>query len=258
MTLTIAAAQSASVSGDISANLARHLRFCTTAAEQGVQLLVFPELSLTGYEPGLARSNAIRPDDSRLYPLRHLAESTHMTAVVGAPVLDDKDQLHIAVLAICPNGSVVIYTKEHLHPGEERTFAPGLGGPMLRVEDTAVALAICADTTYPEHAASAAARGANVYAAGVLIGEKGYARDTALLAQYARQHTMAVLMANHSAPTGGWVSAGKSALWSEDGRIVSGSRGTEESLVIGRKRDGAWDGMVVTAPTFSAATASRS
>ncbi|HJR33258.1 MAG TPA: nitrilase-related carbon-nitrogen hydrolase, partial [Pseudomonas sp.] len=47
-TLTIAAAQSISVAGDLAANIARHLRFMQVAAEQGVQLLVFPELSLTG------------------------------------------------------------------------------------------------------------------------------------------------------------------------------------------------------------------
>lgn len=50
-TLTIAAAQSISVAGDLPGNIARHLDFMASAAEQGVQLLVFPELSLTGYEP---------------------------------------------------------------------------------------------------------------------------------------------------------------------------------------------------------------
>jgi len=71
MTLIIAAAQSASVSGDVPANLTHHLAFCAVAAAHGVQLLVFPELSLTGYEPAIARSNAIGADDSRLYPLWH-------------------------------------------------------------------------------------------------------------------------------------------------------------------------------------------
>ena len=44
-TFTIAAAQSFSVAGDLAANIARHLRFMAVAAEQGVDLLVFPELS---------------------------------------------------------------------------------------------------------------------------------------------------------------------------------------------------------------------
>ena len=54
--LRIAAAQSASVPLDIAANLLRHLDFIDAAAREQVELLVFPELSLSGYElPGLVR-----------------------------------------------------------------------------------------------------------------------------------------------------------------------------------------------------------
>jgi predicted amidohydrolase len=247
MTLTLAAAQSASLPGDVPANVARHLRMCAMAAEHGVRLLVFPELSLTGYDPAMARVNALSPDAPALYPLRRLAGTARMTVVVGAPVLNGKNELHLAALALCPDGAVLTYAKEHLHSGEEPFFVPGHGGATLPVGDATVALAICADTTHPRHAASAAERGANVYAAGVLITENGYARDTAQLMQYAREHRMAVLMANHSAPNGGWVPAGKSAIWSEDGKLVAASTGTEEALVIARRRDAIWDGMVLPA-----------
>jgi predicted amidohydrolase len=251
-TLIVASAQSASDSGDISENLARHLRFGSVAAEHGVSLLVFPELSLTGYELALARSNAVDPHDSRLDSLRRLAAEARMTVVVGAPTLNDKGDLHIGALALRPDGSVLTYTKTYLGDGEEQFFAPGRGGPMLQVKDRTVAFAICADTTHPQHPASAAALGANVYAAGVLVSEDAYARDTALLRQYSLQHKLTVLMANHAGTTGGWVSAGKSAIWSEDGGLVAASQGTEEALVIARKRGQAWEGMVLAAPMFSA------
>jgi predicted amidohydrolase len=257
MTLIIAAAQSKSVPGDISQNVARHLRFAAIAAENGVRLLVFPELSLTGYEPAIARRNAVRPNASCLDPLRRLAQEADLTMVVGAPVLNEKDELHIGAFAIRPDGSEFTYTKQYLHAGEEKVFAPGEGGPVLEIEDAQVALAICADTTHAQHPASAAARGANVYAAGVLITEKGYATDTALLRRYAAEHKMAVLMANHSGVTGGWVSAGKSAVWSEDGRLVAASPGTEESLVICRKQDNRWDGAVLPVPSVPTAVANH-
>jgi predicted amidohydrolase len=254
MSLIIAAAQSTSVPGDISWNVAHHLRFAAMAAEHGTQLLVFPELSLTGYELTIARSNAIRPDSSDLDPLRRLAMRAHMTVVVGAPVLNDQDQLHIAALAMRPDGSLSTYTKQHVHSSEEEVFTSGPGGPALLVEDATVALAICADATNPRHAASAAARGANVYAVGVMITEDAHARKAALLRGYAREHGMAVLMANYSGATGGWVSAGKSAVWSEDGQLVAASTGTEEALVIGVKRDGVWNGVVLPL-SLSSATA---
>lgn len=248
MTLIIAAAQSASAPGNVSGNVTRHLQFGALAADRGAQLLVFPELSLTGYEPAIARSNAINPARSCLNPLRRLSEKAQMTMVVGAPLLNDRDELHIAALVIRSDGSVLTYTKEHLHPGEEQIFTPGPGGPMVLVGDANVALAICADTTHPQHAASAAARGANVYAAGVLITENGYAPDTALLRNYALDHKMAVLMANYSGVTGEWVSAGRSAIWSENGTLVTTSRGTREELVVATRRSGVWDGIVLPVP----------
>lgn len=168
-----------------------------------------------------------------------------MTVVAGAPVFGPAHELLIGALVFRADGSVFIHTKEYLHPGEESVFAAGSGGPVLPIEDAAVALAICADTTHPEHAASAAARGANLYAAGVLITESGYGPDTAQLTAYAREHRMAVLMANHGAATGGWEPAGKSAIWSEAGEIVAAAGGLGEALIVGRKQGGVWDGAVL-------------
>lgn len=243
--LTVAVAQSTSVPGNVSLNIAQHLRFGAIAAERGAQLLVFPELSLTGYELALARRNAVRPDSSDLDPLRQLATQTRMTVVAGAPVLNDKGELHIAALAFGFDGSVAVYTKQHVHQSEEEVFTSGPGGPGLLVGEATVALAICADAMHPEHAARAAARGANVYAASVMITENGYAKKVALLRSYAVEHRMAVLMANYSGATGAFVSAGKSALWSEDGQLEAATEGTEEALVVGIRQNGVWKGMVL-------------
>ena len=245
MSLIIAAAQSASVPGDIARNVAHHLRFGSVAAEHGVQLLVFPELSLTGYELSLARTNVVRPDSPDLAPLRILAESARITIVVGAPMRGEHGVLHIGALALRPDGPVATYTKEYVHQSEGVVFTSGPGGPTLLVEQAKVALAICADASHPQHAARAAARGASVYAAGVMITEDAYARKTDLLRSYASEHRMAVLMANYSGVSGGEISAGKSSIWCEDGGQVAASPDNEEELVIAVKRDGKWEGAVL-------------
>ena len=49
MRFLIALAQIRPVLGDVSRNLAQHLEVIARAAEQGAHLVVFPELSLTGY-----------------------------------------------------------------------------------------------------------------------------------------------------------------------------------------------------------------
>jgi hypothetical protein len=51
---SIAVAQTCPVRGDVETNLAQHLRLTALAASEGAQVVVFPELSLTGYEIGLA------------------------------------------------------------------------------------------------------------------------------------------------------------------------------------------------------------
>ena len=54
MGLTIGAAQPVPCRGDVAENLTRHVRLIRLASAHGAQALVFPELSLTGYELDLA------------------------------------------------------------------------------------------------------------------------------------------------------------------------------------------------------------
>ena len=129
-TLTIAAAQSLSIAGDLSGNIVRHGHFIEKAAEQGVELLVFPELSLTGYEGQDAAALAIDPQDAVLRPLRDLARELGLTAVVGMPIrLEGSTSVLIGALVLGADGSLGVYSKQHLHTGEDLVFAPGSGGP---------------------------------------------------------------------------------------------------------------------------------
>ncbi len=216
-----------------------------------MQLLVFPELSLTGYERELAAELAIAPDAAVLQPLRDMARELGVTAVVGMPIrLSADSPVLIGALVLAADGSLEVYSKQHLHAGEEVAFAPGSGGSLLTMGKDTIALAVCADFSHASHAAEAAYKGANFYTAGVLITEGGYAPDTALLQGYAREHSMVVLMANHGGATGGWESAGRSAIWASDGSLIAAAPGTGDWLVIARRNAGEWSGEVV--PVVSA------
>lgn len=244
--LTLAAAQSISIAGDVPANIQRHLVLMRAAAERGVQLLVFPELSLTGYEPALATGLAIAPEDAVLSPLREMAQELRLTAVVGMPIRRAPEAgVLIGALVLGADGSLAVYTKQHLHPGEEAAFIPGEGSAILEWGDDRIALAVCADFAHASHPSAAAEAGANVYAAGVLISEGGYATDSALLQGYAVEHNLLVLMANHGGPSGGWACAGRSAAWGPDGRLLAAVPGAGDALVIARRNDGQWVGQVV-------------
>lgn len=244
--LTLAAAQSVSIAGDLPTNLAGHQRLMRLAAQQGVQLLVFPELSLTGYEPQLAAELALAPDSPVLQPLRDLARELQMTTVVGLPIrLVDDGPVLIGALVLGGDGSLAVYSKQHLHPGEERAFAAGSGGAPLAFAEHQVALAVCADFSHASHVQAAAHAGADVYAAGVLISEGGYAVDGTLLQGYAREHGLLVLMANHGGPSGGWTCAGRSAAWGPQGKLLAAVDGVGEALLLVRGGAGQWQAQVL-------------
>ena len=246
MSICMAAAQSPSVAGDVEANVRIHLAFIDAAREHGVELLVFPELSLSGYELPLLRGCALAPDDARLARIREAAIAAGMTVVVGAPMADGGEaQPCIAAFAYGPNGEVGVYRKQFLHAGEDRYAQAGqIETHISSLLGHRYALAICADITHRAHVAAAAEAGATLYLAGVLISKGGYAHDTALLEQYAADFGIGVLMANHAAPSGGYDVAGGSAVWTAGGVLLARADGPGDCMVIAME-NGGWQGKVV-------------
>ncbi|QBE62478.1 carbon-nitrogen hydrolase family protein [Pseudoduganella lutea] len=242
-----AIAQTVVAKGDIDVNVARHVALAQAAADEGARLVLFPELALTGYEPALAAGLALNVDDARLTPLREAAMRYGIVLVTGAP-LKSAGPPRIAALSFLPDGTVKVYTKQHLHPGEDAAFAAGDGGPALQLDGASVALAVCADVAHAEHPAAASRWGAHLYAASMLVSEHGYENDAALLRAYAREYRMPVAMANHGGPTGGWASAGRSALWDENGTAVIAAPGSGECLLLARRDGAGWHARMIDTP----------
>ena len=239
--LTLAAAQTVPLAGNVDVNLSDHLHFVGQAAEQGADLILFPELSLTGYEPELAADLAFVDNDPRLAPLQAAAHVHAITVVAGAP-LRLGDQLHIAAFIFSPGQPVQVYLKHFLHPGEDRYFSPGRSKAICRCKGQKLFLAVCADISHPEHAVRASREGGDVFLASVFITPSGYEVDADLLQGYAKRHRFPVLMANYGGPSGTFSSGGRSAFWDEDGRLVQALPREGAGLLIARPSDGYWKG----------------
>lgn len=243
---SIAAAQSGSRPGEIEWNIERHMAFVCQAAEHRVDFLMFPELSITGYELALASERAMSIEDTRLNVFAEAAVEYRMSIVAGVP-LQDGDSIHLGALAFLPDGTRLAYFKRKLVEAEKPFFQAGQSVPVFGYQHHHVAMAVCADISVEEYARDAARRGANLYATSVLLSENGYHKDCEYLARWSREFNIAVLMANHALPTGGYQSAGRSAFWDESGRqIVVGGSG--EQLVIARRHGGEWQGEVHDLP----------
>jgi predicted amidohydrolase len=136
--------------GDLRANLQAHLGYVQRAADQGVQLLVFPELSMTGYQvQDLVPEVAIRAsaDDPTYAAL--LDASRQLDLVVGFVHQDARQRFYIASAYLSGGQTVHIHHKIYLPTygmfDESRYFDQG---ESIRAFDTRfgrVGMLICED-----------------------------------------------------------------------------------------------------------------
>ena len=253
MNFTIAAAQIAVRRGDVAGNVAAHTEAIVAAAAAGASLVVFPELSLTGYEPDLAASLAFTADDVRLADLQHLAARHQITLSVGAPVRNPSagsdgeavGKPAIGAFVISPAG-IRTYLKMHLGTTEAPYFSTGETPLMVQIADQRCGIAICADSSRASHPETYSDLGAGIYAAGVFFNDAWYGEDAPRLQRYAAELGMLVVMANHGASTGTLVSAGGSTIWAPGGEVLAQANGTDSALVMATKTADRWQGSVRT------------
>lgn len=215
--LTVAVAQPLCIAYNVASNAETHARIVRSA---GARLVVFPELSLTGYE---LDSPAIAVEDARLDPIIEACAETGALALVGAPVTGEADEVHIGMLAIDASGARVAYRKMWLGGTEPERFSPGREPVVLEVDGWRLGLAICKDTGVPQHAAETAAVGMDAYVAGVLESADDAAVPEERARRVAADHHVWVAIASFAGSTGGGYdnAAGGSGIWSPDGVLVA-------------------------------------
>lgn len=150
MKLKVGLAQITPKLGDVAANLALHLKTIAEAAEAGVELLIFPELSLTGYRlRDLTFSVALQPTANDPVFAQLLDASRKMDLVVGFVEADRRQKFYITA-AYLSQGQVVhrhrkVYLPTYGMFEEGRYFA---WGDAIRAFDTRfgrVGILICED-----------------------------------------------------------------------------------------------------------------
>lgn len=164
-TLRIAAVQATPIPGDVAANVAAAATWTRRVAADGAaDLVVFPEAFATGYDDAVFRGTLPRIEEAGwLAPLQEAVEETRATVVLNT-ALDRGGATTLTDVVLAPGREPwAAYDKQHLYPSEREHFVAGENGTTLVVGGVGVALSVCYDANFPEHAAAAAADGAIVY-----------------------------------------------------------------------------------------------
>ena len=219
--LTIALAQFSPVKGNVAHNVSQHLQLVNDAITKNADIIVFPELSLTGYEPELAKALAFNANDVSLKPFDVLAKEHSITIIVGAPIKLAETKPYIGEFIISAPSDPIYYCKMHFHTGEDEYFSKGSEYCLIDVKGIKLGLAICADTSVESHIREVKLQGAEYYICSSLITASGYEHDITQLQGYAKKYAIGVTVSNFVNESGGFQTTGKSTIINKLGEIIS-------------------------------------
>ncbi|HST18187.1 MAG TPA: NAD+ synthase [Gaiellaceae bacterium] len=235
--MRLALAQINSVVGDVDGNAARVADWLEQARAEQADLVLFPELVVTGYP---AEDLLLRPGFVRAAreAVEEIARRTHgITALVGAPHLDA--DLYNACFVLAHGEVRAVYRKRYLPNygvfDEDRYFAPGSDRMLLAFGDVLVGPTICEDLWQPGPPASELALAgaqliANISASPFHVG-KDRERE-AMLQVRARDNTCFVALCNSIGGQDELIFDGHSVVIDDNGDVIARAAGFEEELLV--------------------------
>lgn len=162
--LKVAGLQTSGTPGDIAANLDELASAACAAAGEGAQLLITPELFVTGYDIGDVIYELAAQD--LLSPLKRIAEEHGIALVVGIPEAVGK-KLYNSAVFVDQQGQVrATHRKTHLFGPLDRQYFTA-GSDAVTVVDylgLKVGMMICYDVEFPENPRMAALEGVDLLA----------------------------------------------------------------------------------------------
>jgi NAD+ synthase (glutamine-hydrolysing) len=235
--MKLALAQIDPTVGDLEGNRDLILARIEEARTAGADLVVLPELAVTGYPPEdlLLRPSFVRAARASLE--RIAAETRDLVALVGVPLFDG--YLYNAC-AICAAGEVTGWAKKRHLPNygvfdEKRYFASSDELALIDVLGTKVGITICEDMWVPgppttELAAGGAELVVNLSASPFHLG-RAEERE-AIFSARARESGVRVALCNTVGGQDELVFDGHSLVLESDGSVLARAPGFEETLLI--------------------------
>ncbi len=229
--MKICAAQTSPVKGDIQKNIDNHKKLLNLAISNGVDIIIFPELSLTGYEPVLSKELATNQEDKRFDDFQKISDINKITIGLGVPTKNIAGTC-ISMILFQPCIARQTHSKKYLHADEETFFISGENVACLTGNKTNIALAICYEISVPEHSENAFKNGAEIYIASVAKTVTGVEKAIKTLADIAGKYSMTVIMSNCVGQADGEECGGKTSVWNNEGLLVGQLNDTNEGILV--------------------------
>jgi predicted amidohydrolase len=229
--MKICVAQTRSVKGNIQDNIENHLKLIDVATQNRVDVIIFPELSLTGYEPSLSKKLATDQNDNRFNEFQRISNTQKITIGLGIPTKSNGGTC-ISMVLFQPHHPRQMYSKQYLHPDENDFFISGKSFPDLIFDKPQIAFAICYELSVAEHAKDAFNNGASIYIASVAKFVTGVDKAIKRLSEIAEKYSMIVLMSNCVGQSDGQACGGKTSIWNNKGLLVAQLNDVDQGLLI--------------------------
>ncbi len=235
--MRLALAQINSVVGDIDGNTVRVVEWLDRARDADADLVLFPELVVTGYPPEdlLLRPGFVR---AARRAVDEIARAAHgITALVGAPHLDA--DLHNACFVLAGGEVRCVYRKRYLPNygvfDEDRYFAPGNDLFLLRFGDVRIGPTICEDIWQPgppatDLALAGAQLIANISASPFHVGKDREREE--MLRVRALDNSCFVALCNAVGGQDELIFDGHSVVLDDEGEVLARAAGFEEELLV--------------------------
>jgi predicted amidohydrolase len=221
------------VQGDIENNIENHKRLIELAVSCKADIIIFPELSITGYEPMLAKKLAIAPRAIEA-PLNIFQTfSDEKTIIIGAGMpTTSADNVQISMLLFQPATPLEFYSKKYLHADEEPFFTSGNEQPFLTLKEKKIGFAICYEISIAAHAENASGNKADIYIASVAKSVDGVEKAIADLSNIAKKYSFPVLMSNCVGYCDNFQCGGKTSIWNKDGLLLAQLNDKDEGILV--------------------------
>lgn len=149
---------------DLAARLATIRFLIADAASDGADVVVFPELAVTGYGAGdVIRDLAEGADGTTITELQGLADDHRVSVILGLAVKREDGVVNAAVVAQ-PGRPAHVYAKQHLYGEYEKAlFVPGTQpSAIFEVAGKQAGVLVCFDVEFPERVRELAVAGAEI------------------------------------------------------------------------------------------------